>query len=136
MPPCQQNGWLLRVQHTLCVTDKANRQLSKKVKRKSVLKRSKSVKSLRYMDEICSRIMTFHYLKVASYVKYKARNYCKIEAVIQRFSVKKVFFKILQNSQGNPCARVSFLIKLHLRKRIWHRCFPVNIAKFLRTLFL
>ena len=29
------NGWLLRVQHTLCVTaglDKVNRQLSKKIK--------------------------------------------------------------------------------------------------------
>ena len=23
-----------------------------------------------------------------------------------------------------------------LRKRLWHRCFPVNFAKFLRTLFL
>ena len=23
-----------------------------------------------------------------------------------------------------------------LKKRLWHRCFPVNIAKFLRTSFL
>ena len=30
----------------------------------------------------------------------------------QRCSVKKVFLKILQNSQENTCARVSFLIKL------------------------
>ena len=34
------------------------------------------------------------------------------EAVSQRWSVKKVFLKILQNSQENTCARVSFLIKL------------------------
>ena len=34
------------------------------------------------------------------------------EAVVQRCSVKKVFLKISQNSQGNTCARVSFLIKL------------------------
>ena len=34
------------------------------------------------------------------------------EAVVQRCSVKKVFLKILQNSQKNTCARVSFLIKL------------------------
>ena len=34
------------------------------------------------------------------------------EAVAQRFSVKKVFLEILQNSQKNTCARVSFLIKL------------------------
>ena len=30
----------------------------------------------------------------------------------QRCSIKKVFLKILQNSQENTCARVSFLIKL------------------------
>ena len=68
--------------------------------------------------------------------KYKASNCCKIEAVIQRCSVKKAFLKILQNLQENPCARVSFLIKLQLKKGLWHRCFPVNIAKFLRILFL
>ena len=59
----------------------------------------------------------------------------------QRCSVKKVFLEISQNSQENTCARVSFLIKLQaasatlLKKRLWHRCFPVNFAKFLRTLF-
>ena len=36
------------------------------------------------------------------------------EAVVQRCSVKKVFLKISQNSQENPCARVSLLIKLQL----------------------
>ena len=30
------------------------------------------------------------------------QNCCKIEAVIQRCSVKKVFLKILQNLQENP----------------------------------
>ena len=34
------------------------------------------------------------------------------EAVVQRGSVKKVFFEILENPQENTCARVSFLIKL------------------------
>ena len=34
------------------------------------------------------------------------------EAVVPRYSVKKVFLKISQNSQENPCAKVSFLIKL------------------------
>ena len=53
-------------------------------------------------------------------------------------SIKKVFLKILQNSQGNNCARVSFLTKLQaystlLKKRLWHRCFPVNFTKFSRT---
>ena len=34
------------------------------------------------------------------------------EAVAQTCSLKKVFLEILQNSQENACARVSFLIKL------------------------
>ena len=34
------------------------------------------------------------------------------EVDVQRFSVKKVFLEILQNSQENTCARVAFLIKL------------------------
>ena len=33
------------------------------------------------------------------------------EAVVQRFSVKKVFSEIPQNSHENTSARVSFLIK-------------------------
>ena len=38
--------------------------------------------------------------------------YCKrIEAVVQRRSVKKVFLEISRNSQENICARPSFLMK-------------------------
>ena len=39
--------------------------------------------------------------------KQKKRNYL-------RFSVKKLFLEILQNSQENTCAKVSFLIKLQV----------------------
>ena len=35
-----------------------------------------------------------------------------LEAVTQKYSVKKVFLQISQNSQENTCARVSFLMKL------------------------
>ena len=44
---------------------------------------------------------------------------------------KKDILRNLAKSQENTCARVSFL-----KKRLWHRCFPVNFVKFLRTLFL
>ena len=54
------------------------------------------------------------------------------EAVVRRCSVKKVFLKVSQNSQENSCARVSFLIKFQ-KKRLWHRYFPVNFVKLLRT---
>ena len=45
-----------------------------------------------------------------------------VEAVVRRFSIKKVFLKISQNSQENTYARVPFLIKLN------------NIGYFLKTL--
>ena len=53
----------------------------------------------------------------------------------------KEFLEISQNSQENTCARV-FLNKVAglrpvilLKKRLWHRCFPANFVKFLRTSF-
>ena len=55
--------------------------------------------------------------------------------------LKKVFSEIWQNSQENTCDRVSFLIKLQAwpatlwKKRLCHKCFPVNFVKFLRTPF-
>ena len=59
-----------------------------------------------------------------------------------RWSEKNVVLKFLQNSQENTCVGVSFLIKLQaldlqldLKKRIQHRCFPMNNAKFLITVF-
>ena len=60
-----------------------------------------------------------------------------MELVARRCSVKTVLLEISQNYQENTCARASFLIKLQvcnfIKKRLWHRCFPVNFAKFLRS---
>ena len=55
------------------------------------------------------------------------------EAVAQRCSVKKVLLEISQSSQENikNFKRGSTLLK----KRLWHRCFSVNFAKFRRTPF-
>ena len=53
-----------------------------------------------------------------------------------------LFIKILQDIQENTSAGSSYLIKLLkipatlLKKRVRHRCFPINFAKFLRTAFL
>ena len=47
------------------------------------------------------------------------------EAVVQRCSVKKVFLKVAG-------LRPATLLK----KRLWHKCFPVNFVKFLRIPFL
>ena len=66
------------------------------------------------------------------------------EAVAQRCSVKKMFLEISQNSQENKhmCQSLFFNKVAGLRpatllkNRLWHWCFPVNFAKFLRTPFL
>ena len=55
---------------------------------------------------------------------------------------EKVFLKISQNSLENTCASLFFNKVAGLRpttlfkKRLSHRCFPVNFAKFLRTRFI
>ena len=58
-------------------------------------------------------------------------------AVTQRCSIKKGVLRNLENSQETT-ARVSFLIRrvTLLTKKLRDRCFPVDFAKFLRTLFL
>ena len=47
-----------------------------------------------------------------------------------------MFLETLQNSQENSFVRLSLLIKPARNQRLWHRCFPVNFAKLLRTPFL
>ena len=60
----------------------------------------------------------------------------------RRCSVKKGVLKNFAKLTGKHLSRVSFLIKLLgapatlLKKRLWHRCFPVNFANFLRTSLL
>ena len=53
---------------------------------------------------------------------------------------KKSFLKNSQYSQKSTCVGVSFCIKKQafslqnfIKKTLQHRCFPVNIAKFLKT---
>ena len=68
------------------------------------------------------------------------QQYFVFIGVAQTCSVKKVYLEISRNSQENTCTRVSFLIKLRpatlLKQRLWHGCFSMNFAKFLRTPFL
>ena len=65
------------------------------------------------------------------------------EAVVWRCSVKNVFLKVSQNSQKKHLCQniflntVAALVPVTLfKKRPWHRYFPVNFKKFLRTLFI
>ena len=75
--------------------------------------------------------LLLHYHTSCSYRVYKSCSYRLFAgAVVQRCSVIEVFLEISQNSQENSCARVSFLN--FIKRRLSHRCFPVNFANFLR----
>ena len=54
---------------------------------------------------------------------------------VSRCSVKKVLLKILQNSQENACARVSFRPATLLTKKLWHRYFSCEFCKISTTPF-
>ena len=47
-----------------------------------------------------------------------------------------MFLETLQNSQENTFVGLSLLTKPARNQRLWHRCFPVNFTKLLRTPFL
>ena len=87
---------------------------NEKKKRKKMKKKSKSVKSLSYMDESFFPTNDFSLRESCQrYIiaKYKASQLFWNRGSHPEGPVKKVFLKILQNSQENPCARVSFLIE-------------------------
>ena len=60
-----------------------------------------------------------------------------------RYSVRKDVLKIFAKFTEKHLCRSPFFNKVAglkpatlLKKRLWHLCFPVNLAKFLRTSFL
>ena len=68
------------------------------------------------------------------------RNICRSSH--QRFSMKKGVLKNFAKFTGKHLCQSLFynevagLAATLLEKRFWHRCFPVNFLKFLRTPFL
>ena len=106
------------------------------------------------------RYVSYNYLlrlSIKAYFQYLVENYLLTQKVKSEFQkqlitggvlVKKVFFEISQNLQENTGVfhsgrvRVSFFIKLlpqtcnFIKRRLWHRCFKVNFAKFLGIPFL
>ena len=74
----------------------------------------------------------------------RCTNYFKtLEAVNEKCSVKRVFLRNFAKFTGKHLCQSLFFNKITglrtatlLKKRLLHRCFPVNFAKFLRTPFL
>ena len=62
-----------------------------------------------------------------------------VEAVTKRYSVKKVFLEIWQNSQKNTYDRVSFLIKLQayncIEKETLAQVFSSEFYKIFKNIF-
>ena len=79
-----------------------------------------------FTNSLLWNITALHRLKYKSCHSWFV-NICP-EAATRGVLWKKMLLEISQNSQENTCARASFI-----KKRLWHRCFPVNFAKFLRT---
>ena len=82
-----------------------------------------------------SPIIVSEYLSAFSIITFTL-NKSSSEAVVHR-----CFLQLLQYSQENTCVGVT-LTKFpaskpaNLLKRVQHSCFPMNIAKFLRTFFI
>ena len=75
--------------------------------------------------------------------QFMCSNINGTEAVAQRFSVKKMFLEILQNSKENTCARVSFLKKLqalgccnYIKKETLAQVFSCEFCEFSSEMIL
>ena len=84
---------------------------------------AKTVNSFRYGSKYVSEPHLVFTITIQMYIKIQMI----LEAVVQRCSVKKVFFEISQNSHSGQ--------QLYFKKWLWYRSFPVNFVKFLKTLF-
>ena len=94
------------------------------------------------MNLIEANVRKHESILMSSFMRHLGMPVKFLEVVIRRCSVKKVSLEILQNSQKNAVPESLFYKVAGLRpatllkKRLWHRCFPVNFTKFLRTPFI
>ena len=119
------------------VTDNVNKHLSNEMKKKIIVKEICKIFELHGWTFLSTNDFSLlESCQLYIIARYNASNCLKTEAVIQRCSGKKVFLKFLKNSQENPhCQSLRPAILIADKNRLRHRCFPVNIMKFLRTPF-
>ena len=74
-------------------------------------------------------LQNWDYKYVACFLQYCTRS------SHQKCSMQKGVLRNFTKFTGKHCARVSFILKLKawpatwLKKRLWHRCFPVNFFR-------
>ena len=71
--------------------------------------------------------------KQKTYKAFKDLN-LKLEAVVRRCSVEKVFLEILQSSQENTCARISFVINF-IKKETLAQVFSCEFREIFKSTF-
>ena len=78
------------------------------------------------------------FLKIEQVLKFTVNE--KFRSSHQKCSMKKSVFRNFTKSTGKHLCQNLFFNKVVglrpatlLKKRLWHKCFPMNFAKFLRT---
>ena len=95
-----------------------------------------------HLNRICCKAsQKLHAL--SRFVKYISDEKRMFRSSYQKCSIKKGVLRNFAKFTGKYLCQSLFFNKIAglgpatlLKKRLWHRCFPVNFAKFLRTPFL
>ena len=95
-----------------------------------------------HLNRICCKVsQKLHAL--SRFVKYISDEKRMFRSSHQKCSIKKGVLRNFAKFTGKYLCQSLFFNKIAglgpatlLKKRLWHRCFPVNFAKFLRTPFL
>ena len=78
------------------------------------------------------KLGSHHFMGITISVLNKGRSSCP-----EMFSKKGVLRNFAKFTGKHLCQSPFFIKVAGLRQeRLWHRCFPVNFAKFLRTAFI
>ena len=83
----------------------------------------------------CSILRTSKLLLLIRYSFHVWARLVFIETVVQRCPVRKCVLRSFAKFTGKHLCQ-SLRPATLLKKRLWHKCFPVNFATFLRTYFL
>ena len=96
-------------------------------------------------EQRCTAHTSLCYLSVLLYVQHLLpHHHCYYsEAVVRRCAIKKGVLRNFGKFTGKHLWRSLFFNKVVglrpatlFKKRLWHKCFPMSFAKFLRTPFV
>ena len=91
-----------------------------------------------WIIDLIGFLYIFHFLFSNTYI-FDPKRECNLLGVLQFWKNEKKNVWVLKDIFPHSRCRWRFLLRPRpatlLKKSHWHRCFPVNIAKFLRTPF-